>query len=231
MAREPMIADRLRRPSPYGVYVHIPFCASKCDYCAFATWTDRHHLATAYLDALVVDIGRAVAPGCRRRRASSSVVARRRWCPRPTWRACSRRSRCAPAPRSPSSATPTTSRSTLFRAYVDAGVGPRQPRRAVDGVARARVARPAARPPQRRAGRRRGRAAGLPTFNLDLIYGAAGESLDDWEPPSRRWWRSIRRTCRRTRSRSRPAHRSPPSPTGTPTTTTRPTSTSWSTTC
>jgi oxygen-independent coproporphyrinogen-3 oxidase len=26
-----------------GVYLHIPFCASRCDYCAFATWTDRTH--------------------------------------------------------------------------------------------------------------------------------------------------------------------------------------------
>ena len=25
----------------FGVYVHIPFCRHRCDYCAFATWTDR----------------------------------------------------------------------------------------------------------------------------------------------------------------------------------------------
>ncbi len=24
-----------------GAYVHIPFCAARCDYCDFATWTDR----------------------------------------------------------------------------------------------------------------------------------------------------------------------------------------------
>jgi oxygen-independent coproporphyrinogen-3 oxidase len=48
---------------PFGVYVHIPFCASKCDYCAFATWTDRDHLVDAYLDALTTDIGRAIADG------------------------------------------------------------------------------------------------------------------------------------------------------------------------
>lgn len=47
----------------FGVYVHIPFCASKCDYCAFATWTDRDHLVDSYLDALTTDIGRAVAAG------------------------------------------------------------------------------------------------------------------------------------------------------------------------
>jgi len=36
---------------PFGVYIHIPFCRAKCDYCAFATWTDRHHLTEAYLEA------------------------------------------------------------------------------------------------------------------------------------------------------------------------------------
>jgi oxygen-independent coproporphyrinogen-3 oxidase len=34
------------------VYVHIPFCAARGDYCAFATWTDRHHLTDRYLGAL-----------------------------------------------------------------------------------------------------------------------------------------------------------------------------------
>ncbi|HSH11787.1 MAG TPA: hypothetical protein VLA10_08365, partial [Ilumatobacter sp.] len=48
---------------PFGVYVHIPFCASKCDYCAFATWTDRHHLTDAYLAALHTEIERAIDGG------------------------------------------------------------------------------------------------------------------------------------------------------------------------
>ena len=46
---------------PFGVYVHFPFCSRRCDYCAFATWTDRAHLVDAYLDALVTDIGRQSA--------------------------------------------------------------------------------------------------------------------------------------------------------------------------
>jgi oxygen-independent coproporphyrinogen-3 oxidase len=45
---------------PVGVYVHIPFCARRCDYCAFATWTDRHHLQDSYLAALRTDIERNV---------------------------------------------------------------------------------------------------------------------------------------------------------------------------
>ncbi len=40
----------------FGVYVHIPFCAHRCDYCDFATWTDRSHLVTEYVDACVADI-------------------------------------------------------------------------------------------------------------------------------------------------------------------------------
>jgi oxygen-independent coproporphyrinogen-3 oxidase len=40
------------------VYVHIPFCAARCDYCDFATWTDRGHLVDSYVEACIVDIGR-----------------------------------------------------------------------------------------------------------------------------------------------------------------------------
>ncbi|CAN5725213.1 radical SAM family heme chaperone HemW [soil metagenome] len=35
----------------FGLYLHVPFCRHRCDYCAFATWTDRHHLAQQYLAA------------------------------------------------------------------------------------------------------------------------------------------------------------------------------------
>lgn len=49
----------------FGVYLHIPFCKARCDYCAFATFTDRHHLRTAYLDACLADIERTVAQGMR----------------------------------------------------------------------------------------------------------------------------------------------------------------------
>jgi putative oxygen-independent coproporphyrinogen III oxidase len=43
---------------PFGVYVHIPFCAHRCDYCDFATWTDRGHLVDRYVDACVWDLAR-----------------------------------------------------------------------------------------------------------------------------------------------------------------------------
>ena len=47
----------------FGVYLHIPFCASRCDYCSFATWTDRFGVAEAYVDAVRRDIVRSYAPG------------------------------------------------------------------------------------------------------------------------------------------------------------------------
>jgi putative oxygen-independent coproporphyrinogen III oxidase len=46
---------------PLGVYVHIPFCATRCDYCDFATWTDRGHLIDDYVDACVLDIQRQMS--------------------------------------------------------------------------------------------------------------------------------------------------------------------------
>ena len=46
---------------PLGVYIHIPFCSTRCDYCAFATWTDRHNLIDDYMESLRVDIARTFA--------------------------------------------------------------------------------------------------------------------------------------------------------------------------
>jgi putative oxygen-independent coproporphyrinogen III oxidase len=46
----------------FGVYVHIPFCAARCDYCDFATWTDRGALIGDYVDACVRDIGSRALP-------------------------------------------------------------------------------------------------------------------------------------------------------------------------
>ena len=45
----------------FGVYVHVPFCRERCDYCAFATYTDRDHLMERYADACILDIRRVFA--------------------------------------------------------------------------------------------------------------------------------------------------------------------------
>ena len=49
--------------SPFGAYVHIPFCAVRCGYCDFATWTDRDHLIEAYVAACVTDLSRRSTRG------------------------------------------------------------------------------------------------------------------------------------------------------------------------
>ena len=48
---------------PFGVYVHVPFCRRRCDYCAFATYVDRDHLMASYVDALRSDVRRALDAG------------------------------------------------------------------------------------------------------------------------------------------------------------------------
>ena len=65
--------------SDFGFYVHVPFCAARCDYCAFATWTDRDHLMAPYTQACVTEARHRSRRrrASLRRRASSSAAARR----------------------------------------------------------------------------------------------------------------------------------------------------------
>ncbi len=35
-----------------ALYLHIPFCDSKCGYCAFNSATNQNHLKTSYMEAL-----------------------------------------------------------------------------------------------------------------------------------------------------------------------------------
>jgi oxygen-independent coproporphyrinogen-3 oxidase len=49
--------------SDFGVYVHVPFCAHRCDYCAFATYADRDHLMGDYVEAVLAEIALAGQDG------------------------------------------------------------------------------------------------------------------------------------------------------------------------
>ncbi len=42
--------------SPLSLYLHIPFCTTKCTYCAFNTYTQLENLIPAFVDALVHEI-------------------------------------------------------------------------------------------------------------------------------------------------------------------------------
>ncbi len=166
--------------APFGVYVHIPFCRSKCDYCAFATWTDRHHLADAYVDAVRTDIRRSLGAGMPA--ASSVFVGGGTPSMLPAAELVDLLAEIPLAPGAevtvecnPDDVTPE-----LMQTYANGGVN-----RASLGVQSmaAHVLVSLGRTHDRRNIERAVdavRQSGLPTFNLDLIYGAAGESLADW---------------------------------------------------
>jgi putative oxygen-independent coproporphyrinogen III oxidase len=52
-----------RTADTFGVYVHVPFCAHRCDYCAFATYSDRDHLMEEYVTSVIQEIQWSVDDG------------------------------------------------------------------------------------------------------------------------------------------------------------------------
>jgi putative oxygen-independent coproporphyrinogen III oxidase len=165
----------------FGVYVHIPFCRERCDYCAFATYTDRDHLMERYVDACVTEL-RRVAEGEGLPAATSvffgggtpSRLAPEMLC---TILAAIPRTSGAEVtvecnPEDADAAHLETYRAAgvnrvsfglqSTNAHVLAGLG----RRNVPDAA-ARIAAAV-------------HASGYATWNLDLIFGGAGESDDDW---------------------------------------------------
>ena len=164
----------------FGVYIHIPFCAKKCDYCAFATFTDRHQLTTDYLAALRTHIRRSVSSSMPR--ATSvfigggtptlvpaaelmSVLAEI-----PLAIGCEVTVECNPD-------DITLEMMQTYRAggvnRISIGV-----QSTVDHVLKSLGRTHNPENVQRSVSFVRD--AGFTTFNLDIIYGAAGETLDDW---------------------------------------------------
>jgi putative oxygen-independent coproporphyrinogen III oxidase len=166
-------------PGAFGYYVHVPFCARRCDYCAFATWTDRSHLVERYLRACRVDVARLAhtAPPATSVFFGGGTPS------------------LVPAallievldaiPRTPDAevtveCNPDTVTSELFATYraagvtrVSLGVQSMVPH-VLEALGRTHD------PNNVRRSVALARDVGFDTFNLDLIYGAAGESLDDW---------------------------------------------------
>ena len=160
-----------------GVYVHVPFCARRCDYCAFATWTDRAHLMEAYAGACVRELHEAALP------PASSVFfggGTPSLLPAELLVAILDAVARVDGAEVTVECNPETVTAGLLEAYRAAGVTrlsfgvqsmaphvlaglgrSHTPGAVVDAVARARD-------------------AGFTSYNLDLIYGGAGESMDDW---------------------------------------------------
>jgi len=165
----------------FGVYVHIPFCAARCDYCAFATWTDRAHLIDEYVDAVCEDIVRVfsnethpVATSIFFGGGTPSLL------PGPT---LVRILECIPRSSDAEvtvECNPETVSRELFDHYVAGGVtrvsfgvqsmepevlGALGRQHDPDAVVRALED---------------ARGAGIGRINLDLIYGGAGETIEQW---------------------------------------------------
>jgi putative oxygen-independent coproporphyrinogen III oxidase len=165
----------------FGVYLHVPFCAARCDYCAFATWTDRHDLQEAYLDACRLDIERHVEEGMP---AATSVFVGGGT---PSLVSPSALARVlAAVPRVPGcevtvECNPDTVTAELASVYAAAGID-RVSLGVQSMVDHVLVSLGRTHTPEN-VGRAVGlfRSAGISSFNLDLIYGAAGETLDDWQ--------------------------------------------------
>ncbi|MGI9051638.1 MAG: radical SAM family heme chaperone HemW [Ilumatobacteraceae bacterium] len=166
--------------APFGVYVHIPFCAARCDYCAFATWTDRTHLVETYLDAVGVEVRRAIEAGMPP--ASSVFVGGGTPTLVPADRLAGliRAIALAAGAEVTVECNPDDVTPAMFETYADAGVN-----RVSIGVQSMvpHVLRALGRthdPANVERAVAAVRAVGLPTFNVDLIYGTAGESPVDW---------------------------------------------------
>ncbi len=165
----------------FGVYVHIPFCAHRCDYCDFATWTDRGHLIDDYVDACVADLAVRASRG--EVAAADSVFFGGGT---PSMVPADQLVRILDAiPRSDDAevtieCNPDSTSEEQLRVLAAAGVnrvsfGVQSMRTNVlavlgrthdpDNVVRAVDA---------------ARRAGIGRVNLDLIYGTPGESVDDW---------------------------------------------------
>ena len=164
----------------FGVYLHIPFCAKRCDYCAFATWTDRHHLTDAYLDACRTEIERAVAAGMAPATSVFVGGGTPSLVPATDLVRVLRAIPLAPGAEVTVECNPDTVTAELIDRYLAGGVN-----RLSFGVQSMVPSVLAALgrthdPDNVRRSVELARAAGVPTFNLDLIYGGAGETVEQW---------------------------------------------------
>ncbi len=167
--------------APFGVYLHVPFCARRCDYCAFATWTDRTHLAARYLAACRAQVERAVAAGLPPATSVFVGGGTPSLVPGELLGDVLDAIPVAAGAEVTVECNPDTVTPELLAAYRRHGVT-----RLSFGVQSmvphvlASLGR-SHEPTNVVAAVDATRAVGFATFNLDLVYGAAGEDLSDWE--------------------------------------------------
>lgn len=166
--------------SEFGVYVHIPFCRHRCDYCAFATWTDRDHLIESYVDAVVRDIGNKVRDGMP---VADTVFFGGGTPTRIAPELLARIVRAIPVSDQPEitvECNPDDVTAEMMVDYASAGVNrismgvQSMVPHVLDALGRTHD------PANVVTSMQHARAAGISSINLDLIYGVHGESLDDW---------------------------------------------------
>jgi putative oxygen-independent coproporphyrinogen III oxidase len=165
----------------FGVYVHVPFCTVRCDYCDFATWTDRAHLVERYVAACAADIR---ARSDRDELAPATSVFFGGGTPSlltPEQLATVLREiPLAPGAEVTVECNPDSVDDAKLAGYRAAGVD-----RVSFGVQsmRPHVLRALGRthdPDNVAAAVHAARGASFARVNLDVIYGTPGESLDDW---------------------------------------------------
>lgn len=165
----------------FGVYVHVPFCRHRCDYCAFATFTDRDHLMTQYVEAVRAEVRHACADGMP---VADTVFfgggTPTRLAPELLMSILDEIPRTAGAEVTVE-CNPDDVSEEMFRIFVDRGVN-----RVSFGVQsmQKHVLASLGRthdPDNVKRGVQAALRSGLDDFNLDVIYGAYGESVADWE--------------------------------------------------
>jgi len=169
-----------QRRDEFGVYIHVPFCRHRCDYCAFATWSDRDHVILDYMAALRVDVERAVSRGMERVDTVFVGGGTPTRVPPELLMECLASLPLADGAEVTVECNPDDVSLDMMRAYRDGGVN-----RVSLGVqsmvphvlhSLGRTHQPA----NVRSAVDFAREAGIDRVNLDIIYGVAGESADDW---------------------------------------------------
>jgi oxygen-independent coproporphyrinogen III oxidase len=168
------------RPSR-SLYVHVPFCAHKCEYCAFYSHTPDGDVLQRYADALVREM-ELVAAACRPDTiffggGTPSILGVRQW---ETILGAMRRLGLGPGDEWTIECNPATVTPEKLALWRDAGVN-----RASMGVQSMdvglleRLGRVHSRDQVFRAFERL-RAAGFSNVNLDLMFALPGQTMEQW---------------------------------------------------